>query len=443
MKRRPLAYAALVCGISGVITPALADSPLSPNARWMTGDWDGRRTELLKRGVDIKLGYTGETATLLHGGYKAGKHPTRYTDQISVGADINLETLWGWKDAAFSMAINNRNGDTLDDDINDPRASSIGSVQEIHGRGSVTRLSEFWLSKGWFDDTLNAKLGRMASSDDFASEDCLFQNVAFCGAQPGNYVSSIHNGPISQWGARLRYRLAPALYVQAGAYAINQENLDNSKGFRLDPGGTNGGLFPLELLWRPTFWSLPGEYRLGHYTTTASVPDVYEDDSGKSAAAAGSDYRSRDRRHGWWIVGKQQLTDVNGDHSRGLTLVASATFHDRETTPVDSYQKLSLVYAGPFNVRPQDELGVGIARMSVNSRFRSSAEDANERSGLTADAVGYVPEQHSQYQAEVHYRFRATGWLSVMPNLQYVKDPAGIRAEKNAWILGLQIQTRL
>lgn len=57
MKRRPLAYAALVCGSSSVITPALADSPLSPNARWMTGDWVGRRAELLKRGVDIKLGW--------------------------------------------------------------------------------------------------------------------------------------------------------------------------------------------------------------------------------------------------------------------------------------------------------------------------------------------------------------------------------------------------
>ncbi|WAH60779.1 carbohydrate porin [Pseudomonas silvicola] len=442
MKRVPFACIAIACGIWGVSDQALADSAFASQSRWMTGDWGGLRTDLLQQGVDIKLGYIGETATLLRGGYSGAGHPTRYTDQFSIGADIDLQKLWGWADAAFSIAVANRNGDTLDDDINDPRASGLGSVQEIHGRGSVTRLSELWVSKGWLADTFNLKLGRMASSDDFASEDCLFQNVAFCGAQPGNYVSSIHNGPISSWGARLRYRVAPDWYVQAGAYAINSENLDNSNGFRLNPNGTNGGQFPVELLWKPTLDGLPGEYRLGYYKTTAAVADVYDDEFGKSAAISGNDYRKRDRRDGWWVVAKQQLTDVGGDRSRGLTLVASATFHDRQTTPVVGYQKVSMVYTGPFDTRPQDELGVGIARMQVSSRFLRNAKNANELSGLTYDDASYVPQQHDQYQAELHYRVHATGWMSVMPNLQYVKDPGGVKNVDDAWVLGLQVQSQ-
>lgn len=442
MKPMPFACIAIACGLGGAIDHAQADSAFATDSRWMTGDWGGKRTELLSQGIDIKLGYTGETATLLGGGHAKGKHPTRYTDQLSVGADIDLQKWLGWENAAFSIAVANRNGDTLDDDINDPRAAGLGSVQEIHGRGSVTRLSELWLSKSWFDDAINLKLGRMASSDDFASEDCLFQNVAFCGAQPGNYVSSIHNGPISSWGARLRYRLAPDWYLQAGAYAINSENLDNGKGFRLDPGGTEGGHFPVEVLWRPTLAGLPGEYRLGYYTTTAAVNDVYEDEYGQSAALSGNDYRKRDRRHGAWLVAKQQLTAVDGDRSRGLTLVASATFHDRDTTPVDSYQKVSLVYTGLFGARPEDELGIGIARMHVSSRFLGNAEKANALSGVDDENPGFVPEQRTQYQAELHYRLQLTRWLSVMPNLQYVKDPGGIADVQDAWVMGLQVQTR-
>ncbi len=443
MKRVPVACIAVACGLGGAIDHAMADEAFAPQSRWMTGDWGGKRTELLEQGIDIKLGYIGETATLLEGGYSKGKHPTRYTDQFSIGADIDLLKWLGWQDAAFSIAVANRNGDTLDDDINDPRASGLGSVQEIHGRGSVTRLSELWLSKGWFDDAINLKLGRMASSDDFASEDCLFQNVAFCGAQPGNYVSSIHNGPISSWGARLRYRLAPDWYLQAGAYAINPESLDNSNGFSLDPEGTKGGHFPVELLWRATLEELPGEYRVGYYITTAAVSDVYEDEFGQSAALSGNDYRKHDRRHGAWIIGKQQLTSVAGDRSRGLTLVASATFHDRKTTPVDSYQKISLVYAGPLDARPQDEIGFGVARMHVSSRFLRNTEKANTISDLSDDGGAFVPAQHAQYQAELHYRIQATGWLSVMPNLQYVIDPAGVRNVDDAWVLGLQVQSQL
>lgn len=53
-----------------------------------------------------------------------------------------------------------------------------------------------------------------------------------------------------------------------------------------------------------------------------------------------------------------------------------------------------------------------------------------------------MPEQHTQYQAELHYRLQATGWLSVMPNLQCIKDPAGVRDVDDAWVMGLQVQTQ-
>lgn len=113
---------------------------------------------------------------------------------------------------------------------------------------SVTRLGELWLSKGWFNDRINLKAGRFAVSDEFASEDCVFQNLAFCGSQPGNYVDSIYNGPISQWAARLRYRLSDEVYAQIGAFNVNPSNLENGNGFKLNTAGTTGTLVPVELV---------------------------------------------------------------------------------------------------------------------------------------------------------------------------------------------------
>lgn len=441
MFRTSLACLMTVCAATGW-TPAQAADAFAVDSPWMTGDWGGLRTDWLQHGVDIKMGYTGESASNLHGGYNRHDHVTRYADQFNLGADIDLQKLMGWNDAAFSVSLTNRNGENINEKISDPRATGLGSTQEIQGRGSVTRLSELWVSKGWFDDALNIKAGRFAVSDDFAVEDCLFQGLAFCGSQPGNYVNSIYNGPISQWAARVRYRLNSELYAQIAAFNVNPSDLDNDNGFKLNGSGTHGTLFPVELVWAPKVNQLPGEYRIGYYHSTANAPDVYKDENNQPAALTGNDYRSNDSRHGFWLVGKQQLTSVNGDSSRGLTLTASATFQDRATTPVDSYQKVSLVYKGPFDARPTDTLGFGVARVHASSLFLRNARTANAESGLSYDDLGFVPEQHSEIATELNYGIQATRWLNVMPNVQYIKNPDGVREVQNALVFGLQVQSQ-
>jgi porin len=424
--------------LSGLAACVVLASPFAQadDSLWMTGDWGGLRSAWLAQGVDIKLGYTGETSTMLRGGYHSNDRATRYADQFNAGVDIDLQKLMDWHDAAFGFSLTNRNGDhNLNEKISAPGAAGMGSTQEIQGRGSVTRLSELWLSKGWLDDGLNLKLGRFAVSDDFAVEDCLFQGLAFCGSQPGNYVDSIYNGPISQWAARVRYRLNPALYVQVGAFNVNPSNLDNDNGLKLHTHGTTGTFAPVELVWSPTLNQLPGEYRIGYYHSTAQATDVYKDAFGQAAATSGNAYRSDATRHGQWFVAKQQLTSVGGDISRGLTLSASATFQDRNSTAIDSYQKLSLVYKGLFDARPTDTLGAGIARVHASSVFLRNARALNA-------AGGDLPEQQSEYVAELNYGIQAMRWLNIMPNLQYVKNPDGVRQVKNALVLGLQVQSQ-
>lgn len=440
--QRAATLALAICAATCLASGAQAADAFAVSSPWMTGDWGGLRTQWLNQGVDIKLGYHGEAASSLHGGYRKHDRATRYADQFNVGADIDLQKLWGWNDAAFSISLTNRNGDSIGEKISDPRAVGMGSSQEIQGRGSVTRLSELWLSKGWFDDALNIKAGRFAVSDDFAVEDCLFQSLAFCGSQPGNYVDSIYNGPISQWAARVRYRIGNEVYAQVGAFNVNPSNLENDNGFKLNTAGTSGTLVPVELVWAPVINRLPGEYRIGYYHSTANGTDVYKDDNNQPAAITGNPYRRSDSRHGFWVVGKQQLTSVNGDSSRGLALSASATFQDRDTTPVNSYQKISLVYTGPFDSRPADTLGFGIARVHAGSQLLRNAKAANGQSGLGYTDAGYVPQQHTQYSAELNYAIQATRWLNVMPNLQYIKDPDGVRQVDDALVLGLQVTSQ-
>ncbi|MBD1553407.1 carbohydrate porin [Pseudomonas typographi] len=430
---------ALALGVAvGCTAPAFAATAFAPDSPWMLGDWGGLRSELLAKGVDFQLAYLSETAGNVRGGY-TGHHTARYADQWTLGATFDLNKLLGWNATQAQIQFTDRNGRSLDDDaLNDPRAGGFAATQQIHGRGSVTRITELWLSKGWFDDRLNVKGGRFTVSDEFAVQDCLFQNLAFCGSQPGNYVNDIYNSPTSSWALRIRYRVVPELAAQVGVYNIDPSGLENDNAMKLRTHGTRGMLLPAELVWTPQPNHLPGEYRLGYYYNTANHDDVYDGADGQPAALTGENYRSQDSRHGWWITAKQQVTARGGDANRGLVLYASATFHDRATNPVDSYQHTSMIYKGPFDARPHDTLGLAVARIHASSRYLRNAKLQNDLSGLGDNALGYIPEQHTAYIAELNYGIQATGWLNLMPNIQYVRNPGGVREVDNAVVLGLQ-----
>lgn len=412
-----------------------------PTAAWGSGNWGGLRTDLLNKGIDIQAAYLGEAAANLRGGYN-NHHVTRYADQFTLGATIDLEKLVGWDDTQFMVQLNDTNGTSLNDArISDPRAGSLSATQEISGNGSVTRLSELWLSKGFFDKALNIKVGRFSFGDDFAVEDCLFQNLAFCSSQPGNYVDSLTVSPVSTWAARIKYALSDELYAQVGAFAVNDSDSDNHNGFKLNTAGTSGAVIPVELVWAPTVNTLPGEYRLGYYYSTAKADDLYKDANDQPAALTGDDYRRDNSQHGWWLTAKQQLTTVNGDASRGLVVYGNISAFDKATTQVDSFQKLALVYKGPFDARPADTLGLAVARLHASNQYLRNARAANDASGLSYADADYVPEQHTEYDIELNYGIQVTSWLNVRPNLQYVAHPGGVREVQNAVVAGLQIQS--
>lgn len=439
--RTRLTHALGLSLLAACASSAKADDAFAIDSPTMTGDWGGLRTQLANQGIDIQSDYLGELASNRHGGYDKN-HGTRYADQFTLGAEIDLAKLFGWQDAKAMIQLSNNNGDSLTDDrISDPRGDSLSAVQEIADKGSVTRLTELWLSQGFFDGALDLKGGRFSFGDDFAVEDCKFENQAFCGSQPSNYVDSITQGPASTWAARVKYRLSDELYAQLGVFDVNDRYVDNDNGFKLSGAGTQGAQIPVELVWSPTLGKLPGEYRMGYYYSTAKADDLYKDADNQPAAVTGNDYRRDDSQHGWWLIGKQQLTTVNGDASRGLTVYANISGFDAATTQVDSFQKLALVYKGPFDARPADSIGLAVARLHASKQYLRDARAANADSGLGYEDADYVPEAHSEYDVELNYGIQATQWLNIRPNVQYIAHPGGVREVQNAVVAGVQFQS--
>ena len=422
----PLAL--LVALSSGGVQAAGA---FDPSSKWMSGDWGGTRTALLEQGYDFSLDYVGEVAGNLHGGYNDDR-TARYSDQFALGMKLDLQKILGWHDAEFKLAITERSGRNLSNDrISDPRVGQFSSVQEVWGRGQTWRLTQMWIKQKYFDGALDVKAGRFGEGEDFNSFPCDFQNLAFCGSQVGNWVGGIwYNWPVSQWALRVKYNITPELFAQVGVFEQNPSNLETGNGFKLSGSGTQGMILPVELVWSPQVGGLPGEYRLGYYYSTAKADDLSEPG------------RTRSSKHGAWVVAQQQVTAHNGDASRGLSLFANATVHDKATNVVDNYQQVGMVYKGAFDGRPKDDIGFGVARIHVNDDVKKRAELLNAASGIDDyDNPGFVPLQRTEYNAELYYGFHVTNWLTVRPNLQYIKSPGAVDEVDNALVAGIKVQS--
>ena len=427
--------------LAGSVHAAGAFTEESP---WMSGDWGGSRTELLDKGYDFSLEYVGEVGSNLDGGYNDDT-TARYSDQFALGVKMDLEKILGWQDAEFKLAITERSGRNISNDrIGDPRAGTLSSSQEVWGRGQTWRLTQMWYKQGYFDNKLNVKIGRFGPGEDFNSFPCDFQNLAFCGSQVGNWVGNIwYNWPVSQWALRIKYNITPEVYAQVGVFEQNPSYLETGNGFKLSGSGTKGMILPVELVWTPKINNLPGEYRLGYYYSTAKADDVYEDSNGQAAAVSGASYKSHSSKHGAWIVAQQQLTSRNGSDARGLSIFANATVHDKDTNFVDNYQQIGLTYLGPFDARPKDDIGVGIARIHVNDDVRKNRRLVNDLNNIEDyDNPSYLPIQDTEYNAEIYYGFHVTNWLTVRPNLQYIKHPGGVNQVDDALVAGLKVQSK-
>ncbi|AUY33590.1 porin [Pseudomonas soli] len=428
----------------GALSPTTsAGEMFAKDSKWMLGDWGGTRSELLEKGYDFTLGYTGEMGSNLHGGYSHDR-AARYSDQFTFGVNMDLQKILGWHDTEVQLTVTERHGNNISNDrINDPRVGGFTSAQEVWGRGQTWRLTQMWIKQKYFDGALDVKFGRFGEGEDFNSFPCDFQNLAFCGSQVGNWVGGIwYNWPVSQWALRVRYNLDDALYAQVGVFEQNPSNLESGNGFKLSGSGTQGAVMPIELVWSPRVNGLKGEYRVGYYYSNAKAQDVLKDSNGTPAAISGAAYRSSSSKHGLWLGAQQQVTALASDQSRGLSLFANATVHDKKTNAIDNYVQAGVVYKGPFDARAKDDIGFALARVHVNPGYRKNARLSNQANGLDDyDNPGFLPVQDTEYSAELYYGIHLADWLTVRPNLQYIRHPGGVSRVDDALIGGLKIQS--
>ncbi|MFI7816894.1 carbohydrate porin, partial [Acinetobacter baumannii] len=138
-----------------------------------------------------------------------------------------------------------------------------------------------------------------------------------------------------------------------------------------------------------------------------------------------------------------QLSHAGQDPKRGLYVSFNGVVNDKATTFVQSTQQLALWYKGPFDSRPNDSIGFGIANYVVNDRAKDKQIATNESRGYYSYdpiASDYIPIQDDELNVELNYTYQWSPAVMLRPNIQYIHQPAGVKEVDDAWVAGLSVK---
>jgi porin len=94
----------------------------------------------------------------------------------------------------------------------------------------------------------------------------------------------------------------------------------------------------------------------------------------------------------------------------------------------DRYVGVAFTATRLSGARPDDALGLGIAYAHTAAPYRARMDFEGQ------------PAAAAETSVELVYRAAVTDWLSVLPVVQYVRDPGMVRAANDAWIAGLRFE---
>jgi len=406
----------------------------APQKQHLFGDWGGLRTRLHDVGVDLTLGYTGETAAVVAGGKRDG---VDYAQQLELQADLDWGKIAGLKGFKTHTIFLNRAGRSA---AHDYAGDDLFQIESIYGgtHHAPIHLVEFWGEQKI--GRANLAAGRLAVGEDFATSPlyCEFMSTSLCGYPHSLPAKTGFTAfPNSTWGARLRFNPGNRLYVQAGAYQVRPK-LGGRWGFDWGFSGTTGTYFPVELGWEPSFGSadLPGHYKAGLAVDTSNYPDEAFDSEGLPFILSHAPPRTHPSRHSWYLLGDQMIARHGSGGTDGLILMGGYVHSAPQTSQLTDFAFGGLVDQGAISARPDDTIGIILSYVKVSDRVHLTQQLQEERGlPLTPDAPG--PQGH-ELVVEARYGAALAPGLKLMPDVQYIIHPSASDRNRDALAMGLR-----
>lgn len=300
-------------------------------------------------------------------------------------------------------------------------AERVGGLQAIsaaEARPQAARLYELWLQQAFLSGRAGVKLGLTDLNSDFDVQEtaALFLNASH-GIGPDIGDTGV-NGPSDYPTPALAvtgfYHPAKDWTLQLGAFDAVAGDPNHRSAFvamKLD-----GALLIGQIERR---FGDAARVEVGAWTYTSAFPSLAE-------IAANGRPRIQYGDDGLYGLVEGRLTGKADDGS-GLSGWIRLGLANGDINLVSSYVGAGLVYTGLIGGRQKDQIGLAVARAGLGTGARA----AGLRQGRD---IG-----DAETDIEATYRYVATDWLNVQPDIQYLIRPNGDRGIPNALVVGVRL----
>ena len=326
--------------------------------------------------------YIGDVVSNFSGGIKTG---TTYLGLANIKAGFNTETANWWKGGRMYINIGNTHG-------GEPSATLVGDFQGISNieAGNLSFLYELWYKQKL--GKLEMTVGLQDLNADFATNESgsIFTNSSF-GIQSSiadNVAPPIF--PLTALGANVKWSISDTFLWEAAIFDGTPDDFEtNPYNTEWKLSKNQGFLTVTELqVKKSLIIGKIGNYKFGVYYHQHNDTIAVEQKNG-----------------GFYFTGDQQITSK-------LFVFSQVGISPKEMNKNNRYFSIGLNCKGPFDKRPNDQVGIAIAY-----------------AGIDGNAVG------SETAIEMTYQFEVTKNIYLRPDIQYIINPAGTETKlKNALV---------
>ena len=433
-------------GILGLSAAAWGQAAGGADSPYLLGDWGGLRTKLHDAGVDFQLQEQSEIWANLTGGLKRG---AIYEGLTTASVRFDLDKLIGWSKAAFYVSAYQIHGRA-------PSANMTGNLQLVSNLEATrdTKLYDLWFEQGLPGDWLSLRVGQEGANDEFMISQyaSLFENPSF--GFPAltslDLPSGGPNYPLATPFARVRVQANDQLTLLAGVYNGDPAPPGPGDPQLRDAGGTAFRLNDHTLWVGEAEYSvgqgkgeLPGIYKLGAWYSTSRFADRRFDTAGLPLASPASTGIPLTHSPGYGVYGIvdqmiwRPAHATGDDDTRGLAVFGEIMEAPGSFNLSDLSFYGGLNWKGMFPGRQDDVAGLAVSYVGLSAAAQ----------GYGTDLIAYTsrgrPFADNETVFEATYSYKATGWLTLQPDAQYVLHPnAGMpvngRVLKDAVLVGMR-----
>lgn len=336
------------------------------------------KTWLEERGFSGQLSFVNDWSSNVGGGVRPDSSFDRYSVDVSLGVDGGK--LLGWKGTRVLVRVKHHFGEQGGDYVGDAQGfSNIDSVPK-------TYLYELWIQQSLWSDRLRFKLGKIDANAEYAvvnsAADFLNSSMGYSPT-----ILAFPTYPEPRPGANLffrtgRYRFGMGLFGTAG-----------KKNMWILEGGRDWSIGGHKLAGRSSFgtWGIAGRLQ------------CFDGDE-----LVGT--------HGYYLIAEQAVWSRPRGNGGAQSVSAFVQYGSAngEVSPFTQHIGAGLVLESPLATRSRDAVGVAVTSVQLSDAMESGLERTHETT------------------TEIYYRLSLTRFLSVVPDLQFIRNPAGIRHQPPA-----------